>query len=57
MEVGDRFEKNGKYYEVTQILPNGYGLKRVTEEKIVFPATESEDEKPVIRKRGARKKV
>ena len=54
MEVGDRFEKDGKYYEVTQVLPNGYGLKRVTEEKIVFPATE---EKPVIRKRAARKKV
>lgn len=57
MNVGDRFEENGKYFEVTQVLPGGYGLKEVKEERIVFPATKAEEEKPVIRKRAARKKV
>lgn len=57
MEVGDRFEKDGKYFEVTQVLSGGYGLKEVKEERIVFPATEIDEEKPVIRKRTARKKV
>lgn len=57
MEVGDRFEKNGKYFEVTQVLPGGYGLKEVKEEKIVFPATEIDEEKPVVRRRTTRKKA
>lgn len=61
MNVGDRFERDGKLIEVTQILPGGYGFKEVKEEKIVFPATEEtkeiEEEKPVVRKRAARKKA
>lgn len=58
MNVGDRFEKDGKLIEVTQILPGGYGFKEVKEEKIVFPASEEiEEEKPVVRKRTTRKKA
>ena len=56
MNVGDRFEQNGKLVEVTQILPGGYGFKEVKEEKIVFPASEEiEEEKPIVRKRGRKK--
>lgn len=59
MKVGDRFEKDGKLVEVTQVHPYGYGYKRVVDEtKPVHVPVEPEEEKPVIKRRTTtRKKV
>ena len=59
MKVGDRFEKDGKLVEVTQVHSYGYGYKRVVdEEKPVHVELPVEEEKPVMRRRTAtRKKV
>lgn len=53
MLVGDRFEKDGKQYEVTELLPNGnYAFKKV--EKKPEPAPKVE-EKEVKTKRTGKK--
>ena len=60
MLVGDRFEKNGKLYEVTRVIDeNNYGFREVTAEPVfepVFKPTFEEEVKEVKVKRG-RKKV
>ena len=62
MNIGDRFTKNGKTYEVTAINEWGYGFKKVTDE--VFEVTEEvpettpevvEEEVPVVKKPRARR--
>jgi len=63
MVIGERFTKNGKTYEVTQVNPWGYGYKQVKEEVFaptfdskkvetseVFPV-EEEVKKPVTRRK------
>jgi len=58
MKVGDRFEKDGKYVEVTQVSSWGYGYREVKkEDEVVSPAPEIEEEKPVVRRRTTRKKA
>ena len=63
MLVGDRFERNGKFYEVTKIIDDkDYAFREVPAEieaePVFDPVIEKEpEEKPVIRKRAARKKA
>ena len=57
MLVGDRFEKDGKQYEVTELLPNGNYAYKLAEPTPVKPAAPIEEEKPVskVAKRGGKK--
>ena len=57
MLVGDRFEKNGKQYEVTELLPNGNYAYKPAEALPEKKAAPKEEEKPVskVMKRGGKK--
>lgn len=58
MYIGERFEKNGKTYEVTSVFGSNFGFKEVEPVKKVVPVfDDKEDEKPVVKKRAPRKKV
>jgi len=55
MYIGEKFEKNGKMYEVTSVYAGGYGFKEVKETKVEIPVfKDEEEEKPVV-KRGRKK--
>lgn len=62
MLVGDRFERDGKYYEVTRVMSNGnYGFKEVEKEvatapKPVFNPTFEEEVKEVEEKKATVKR-
>lgn len=54
MYIGERFERDGKMVEVTNIIGNGnYAFKEVQETKIELPVFVDDDEKPKrSRKKG-----
>ena len=64
MKVGDRFTKNGKTYEVSEVWGTNYGFHEV-EEKVIpeevkeIPTFEEEVEEAIEapKKRGRRKKA
>ena len=61
MKVGDRFTKNGKTYEVSEVWGTNYGFHEVEtpEEVKEIPTFEEEVEEAIEapKKRGRRKKV
>ena len=58
MYIGERFEKDGKTYEVTSVFGTNYGFKEVEPVKKTIPVFNyKEEEKPVVKKRTIKKKV
>ena len=57
MLVGDRFEKDGKQYEVTELLPNGNYAYKLADPLPVEQAPPKEEAKPASKviKRGGKK--
>lgn len=52
MYVGERFEKDGKTYEVTSVFGTNYGYKEVKEEKVELPVFVEKVPKKTTRKKG-----
>ena len=58
MYIGERFERDGKTYEVTSVFGTNYGFKEVSSVKKQVPVfDDTEDEKPVVKKKTTKKKV
>jgi len=54
MYIGEKFERDGKVYEVTAVCGTNYAFKEVKETKVEIPVFADEEEKPVV-KRGRKK--
>lgn len=52
MYVGERFEKDGKTYEVTSVFGTNYGYKEVKEEKVELPVFVEKVPKKTTKKKG-----